>query len=58
METREIIKLLIPVLGIIFGVFIKVTKNESFFAAKKYWLLFIIGGVVLFLFRLFKYIKL
>ncbi len=57
METREIIKLFIPVLGIVFGVFIKMSKNESFLDTKKYWLLFVIGGIALFLFRLFKYFK-
>jgi len=57
METRELIKLLIPLLGIALGVFIKVTKNENYTSAKKYWLFIVIAGVLLFLFRLFKYLK-
>jgi len=57
METRELIKLLIPLLGIALGVFIKVTKNENYTPAKKYWLFIVIAGVLLFSFRLFKYLK-
>lgn len=57
METREVIKLLIPLLAIAFGIFIKVTKNENYTSTKKYWLFIVIVGIVLFLFRLFKYLK-
>lgn len=57
METREAIKLLIPLLAIAFGIFIKVTKNENYTSTKKYWLFIVVVGVVLFLFRLFKYLK-
>lgn len=57
METREVIKLLIPLLAIAFGIFIKVTKNENYTSTKKYWLFIVIVGIVLFLFRIFKYLK-
>lgn len=57
METREVIKLLIPLLAIAFGIFIKVTKNENYTSTKKYWLFIVVVGIVLFLFRLFKYLK-
>ena len=57
METRELIKLLIPLLGVALGVFIKVTKNENYASAKKYWLIIVIVAALLFFFRLFKYLK-
>ena len=57
MQTGEIIKLLIPLLAIVFGIFIKVTKNENYTSTKKYWLFIVMVGVALFLFRLFKYLK-
>lgn len=57
MKTRELIKLLIPFLGIILGVFIKLTKNENYVSAKKYWLFIVIVSILSFFFRLFKYLK-
>ena len=57
METKEVIKLLIPLLAIAFGIFIKITKNENYTSTKKYWLFIVVVGAVLFLFRLFKYLK-
>ncbi|WP_156900398.1 hypothetical protein [Flavobacterium filum] len=57
METKEIIKLILPLLAIGFGIFIKITKNENYSSTKKYWLFIVIVGVLLFLFRLYKYLK-
>lgn len=57
MERRELIKLLIPFLGIVLGVFIKLTKNKNYVSAKKYWLFIVIASILLFFFRLFKYLK-
>ena len=50
----DIVRLLIPLLGIVFGVVIKNSNKEQFASIKKYWLLFVIGGVLMFVFRLFK----
>lgn len=57
METKEIIKLILPLLAIAFGIFIKITKNENYSSTKKYWLFIVIVGALLFLFRLYKYLK-
>lgn len=53
----EVVKLLAPVILIIFGIVIKVSKSEQFSPMKKYWLFFLIIGVFLFAFKLYKYIN-
>lgn len=53
----EIVRLLIPLLGIVFGVIIRNSNKEQFVSVKKYWFLFVIAGVLMFLFRLFKYLN-
>jgi len=57
MEIRELMNLLIPLGAIVFGIFIKTTKNENYGSVKKYWLFLVIVGFLLFAFRLFKYLK-
>lgn len=52
----EHIRLFIPLIGVAFGIFIKLTKNEQYASAKKYWLLLIIPGILLFIYRLNKYL--
>jgi len=51
------IKLLIPILLIIVGIVIKVSKNEANKKLEKYWLIMVIGGVILFGFRLYQYLN-
>ncbi|WP_165607169.1 hypothetical protein [Flavobacterium psychrophilum] len=57
MKIQEIISLIAPLIGVSLGVFIKVTKSDNYVSAKKYWLFLVIGGVILFLFRLYKSLK-
>lgn len=57
MIIKEIISLLAPLVGVSLGVFIKITTNENYVSAKKYWLFLVIGGVLLFMFRLYKHLK-
>lgn len=40
------------------GFVIKNSNNENYASVKKYWLFFVIAGILLFLFRLYKYLKL
>jgi hypothetical protein len=57
MIIKEIISLLAPLVGVSLGVFIKITKNENYVSAKKYWLFLVIAGALMFAFRLYKYLK-
>ncbi len=57
MKTQEIISFLAPIIGISLGIFIKITKNDNYVSAKKYWLFLVIAGVLMFAFRLYKYLK-
>jgi uncharacterized membrane protein len=57
MEFKELLRLIAPVITIIIGIFIKLSNKEQLQSLKKYWLFFVITGVALFLFRIFKYLK-
>jgi hypothetical protein len=57
METKEVLRLLLPLISIVMGVVIKYSDNPKFTPVKKYWLFFIIAGVLLFSFRLYKYLR-
>ena len=51
------VKLLIPILLIIVGIVIKTSKNETNQKLEKYWLVMVIGGALLFAFRLYQYLN-
>lgn len=53
----DLVRLFIPLMGVIFGFVIKNSNKEQFSSVKKYWLFFVIGGVFMFLYRLFKYMN-
>lgn len=53
----DLIRLLIPLLGVVFGFVVKSSNKEQFLSVKKYWLWFVIGGTFMFLFRLLKYLN-
>lgn len=57
METKELLRLVLPLISIVMGIVIKYSDNPKFTPVKKYWLFFIIAGVLLFSFRLYKYLK-
>ena len=57
MEFRDLIRLLIPIIGIVFGLILRTSNKEQFTSFKKYWLFFVIAGILLFAFRLYKYLK-
>lgn len=57
MKMKEIISLIAPLIGVVLGIIIKFSKNENHTSAKKYWLFLVIAGVLLFSFRLYKYLK-
>jgi hypothetical protein len=57
MEFRDLIRLLIPIIGIVFGLILRTSNKEQFASVKKYWLFFVVAGVLLFAFRLYKYLK-
>jgi len=57
MEFREIFRLIAPLIGIAFGLILKTSDKEQFAIFKKYWLFFVIAGVIIFAFRLYKYLK-
>jgi hypothetical protein len=53
----DIVRLFIPLLGVVFGFLIKNSNKEQFVSVKKYWLLFVIGGFFMFIYRLYKYLN-
>ena len=53
----SVLKLLIPLLGVVFGFVVRKSDKEQFASVKKYWLWFVIGGGLMFLFRLLKYLN-
>jgi hypothetical protein len=53
MENNEMFKFLVPIILIIFGIFLKITKSENYLSVKKYWLYLLLGGIILFLMRLY-----
>lgn len=53
---KEIISLLIPVLSIVMGYVIKKGNNPNLLKFQDYWYLFVIGGIFLFIYRLYKII--
>jgi hypothetical protein len=57
MEFREILRLVTPLIGVLFGLVLRTSNKEQFTAFKKYWLFFVIAGVLLFAFRLYKHLK-
>jgi membrane protein CcdC involved in cytochrome C biogenesis len=57
MEFKELMRLLVPIIGIIFGLVLRTSNKEQFASVKKYWPFFVIAGALMFLFKLFKYLK-
>ena len=57
MEFREILRLVTPLIGVLFGLVLRTSNKEQFTAFKKYWLFFVIAGVLMFVFRLYKYLR-
>jgi uncharacterized membrane protein len=53
MGNNEMFKFIAPFILIVFGTFLKITKNENYLSVKKYWLYLLLGGVILFLIRLY-----
>lgn len=49
---KEIIRLAIPLIGIVAGLYLKTSKKEKYQSMRKYWLFFVIIGTITFLFRL------
>ncbi len=56
MELNEVYRLAIPLILIGVGIWLKSLKEESSSKVKKYWLFFIIIGVLQFAFRIYKYL--
>lgn len=57
MECKEILKLLLPLVSIVMGFVIKNSNNQNYTSVKKYWLFFVVAGVLMFVFRLYKYLR-
>ena len=58
MSFQEINSFIAPIGLIIAGVLVKLSKNNKAYGKfKKYWLFFVIGGTLIFGFRLYKYLK-
>ncbi len=56
MDLHQIKSFIAPIGLILVGVMMKLSKNQEVFGAfKKYWFLFVIGGVLLLLAKLFLY---
>ena len=58
MESESTLRLLIPLIPIAIGLWLKITKTqeESILKIKKYWLLFIILGVLNLSFNIYNYL--
>jgi hypothetical protein len=56
MEIEVIYRLSIPIILIGIGIWLKRLKEESSSQVKKHWLFFIIGGIFLLVFRIYKYV--
>jgi hypothetical protein len=56
MENREILSLLAPITSLVFGLFIKYTKNPQFESVKKYSKYIIILGALLIAESLYKFL--
>jgi len=53
MESDQILSFLVPIILISWGIFLKITKNGNYLSIRKYWLLFLLGGIFLLLARLY-----
>lgn len=56
MEFRVILRLAVPLLAVLFGFIIRKSEKEQYKPFKKYWIVFIIGGILIFLYRYNKYL--
>ncbi|MEA9415294.1 MULTISPECIES: hypothetical protein [unclassified Flavobacterium] len=56
MGIEEIVRLIIPLISIVMGFAIKNSKNESYTSMKKYWWFFVVIGMLLFSYRLYKFL--
>lgn len=57
MEFRVILRLAVPLLAVLFGFIIRKSDKEQYQSYKKYWVYFVIGGILVFLYRLSKYLS-
>ena len=58
MNFQDITRLLVPIVLIVAGFVIKLSKNKEMFGSfKKYWFLLVIIGVLLFFLRLYKHLR-
>jgi 4-hydroxybenzoate polyprenyltransferase len=55
MDT-ELLRLLIPLMLIAAGIFLRQTKNEKHQASKKYWKILLILGIIGFILKLINYL--
>ncbi len=51
-----IYRLAIPIILIGMGIWLKSLKEESSLQMKKYWIYFIVAGIFLLVFRIYKYV--
>ncbi|RKT00161.1 hypothetical protein C8C88_1979 [Flavobacterium sp. 123] len=51
--SDNILNFLVPVVLIVWGIFLKISKNENYLSLKRYWLFFLLGGIFLFFARLY-----
>ncbi len=55
MEFDVLYRLLLPLIGVGVGIFLKVTDRSDLVRIKKLWIIFVVSSVFVFFFRLFKY---
>ncbi|WP_207761519.1 hypothetical protein, partial [Flavobacterium hydatis] len=56
MRIEEIVRLIIPLISIVMGFAIRNSKNENYNSMKKYWWFFVVIGMLLFSYRLYKFL--
>jgi hypothetical protein len=57
MEIQQIIRFVLPLVSIVMGLAIRNSDNKNYDSMKKYWWFFVVIGILLFSYRLYKFLS-
>lgn len=57
MEIEQIIRLILPLISIVMGLAVRNSDNINYASIKKYWWFFVVIGILLFSYRLYKFLN-
>jgi uncharacterized membrane protein len=57
MENNDIISFIAPIIAILIGIYVKNSNHEYDSFMKKKWFYLVIGGILMILYDLYKYLK-